>query len=290
MNAIYTVIENGKKRYFGTNIADGFGYPFVIFSYAERMAKMLNENDPMGTIKVAEVFGLMKANDLFPENVIGEKIFIPLSGSVFGEYEADMANTDYTSFKITLDFDERKIGFVFNRNCPELPAPKIEIYLYRHDAREVFGKENPLIKNTESFYRSELEWSVLERGVFVIEIASDKSTNSASAILPLFDHARKGLMDELETENLDNCEVISVTAFDSAFNAYSLNGQPFSKLNELASELNKLRLDCGDNAFNSFVKANKISPFVDADSALAAVPDIRKNFALQETQGMNIGM
>ena len=127
MNAIYTVIENGKKRYFGTNIADGFGYPFVIFSYAERMAKVLNENDPMGTIKVAEVFGLMKANDLFPENVIGEKIFIPLSGSVFSEYESDMANTDYTSFKITLDFDERKIGFVFNRNCPELPTPTIEI-------------------------------------------------------------------------------------------------------------------------------------------------------------------
>ena len=47
MNAIYTVIENGKKCYFGTNIADGFGYPFVIFSYAERMAKVLNENEPM---------------------------------------------------------------------------------------------------------------------------------------------------------------------------------------------------------------------------------------------------
>lgn len=290
MNAIYTVIENGQKSYFGTNIADGYSYPFVIFSYAERMAKVLNENDPMGTVGITEMFPLMKANKDFPENVHGERIFCPISESVFIEYEAEMSHTDYTSFNITLNFDERKIGFVFNRNCPELPAPKIEIRLDRRDARAVFGKENPLIKGTESFYRSELEWSVLERGVFSIKIASDKSTGGTSAILPLSDRDRNGLMTELETENLDNCEVISITAFDSAFNAYSLNGQPFSKLNELASELNKLRLDCGDNAFNSFVKANKISPFCDADSALTAVDGIRKNHALRETQDMDFRM
>lgn len=290
MNAIYTVIENGKKSYFGTNIADGFGYPFVIFSYAERMAKALNENDPMGTVKAAEMFPLMKANGIFPENVIGEKIFCPLSNSVFHEYEADMPNTDYTSFKITLDFDKRKIGFVFNRNCPELPAPKIEICLDRRDAREAFGTENPFT-SIEKFYRIELESSVLERGVFIIEIASDKTTEVGSAILPLSEHNRKGLMEELETDELDKCEVLTISAFDPTLNAHlCLNAQPFSKLNELANSLNRLRLDCGDNAFNSFVKANKISPFRGADSALAAVDEIRKNHVLRETQDMDLRM
>lgn len=290
MNAIYTVIENGRKSYFGTNIADGFGYPFVVFSYAERMARVLNENDPMGTVKVAEVFPLMKANSIFPENVIGEKIFCPLSNSVFHEYEADMPNTDYTSFKITLDFDKRKIGFIFNRNCPELPAPKIEKHLDRRDARETFGTENPFM-SIEKFYRIELESSVLESPVFRINIQSDKTDISESAIMPISYREQTKLADDLQTANLNDCEVVSVTAFDQTLNAHlRLDGEKFSKLNELAGELNKLRLDCGDNAFNSFVKANKIAPFCDADIALTAVDNIRKYCALQETQGMDLRM
>lgn len=289
MNAIYTVIENGQRSYFGTNIADGYSYPFMIFSYAERMAKVLNENDPMGTVGITEMFPLMKANKEFPENVRGERIFCPISEIVFIEYEAEMSHTDYTSFNITLDFDERKIGFIFNRNCPELPVSKIEIRLDRCDAREAFGKENPLM-SAEIFYKIELESSILESPVFLIDIQSDKIDVSGSAQLPLSYHDQKKIAEELQTESLDNCEVISITAFDSAFKAYSLNGQPFSRLNELASELNKLRLDCGDNAFNSFVKANKISPFCDADSALTVVDEIRKNHALRETQDMDLRM
>ncbi|MCM1167630.1 MAG: hypothetical protein NC401_16655, partial [Ruminococcus sp.] len=129
MNAIYTVIENGHESYFGTNIANGFSYPFVVFSYAERMAKALNESEPLGTVGITEMFPLMKANKDFPERWRGERIFSPISEEVFFKREAEMAQVDYTSFSITLDFDERKIGFVFNQNDPELPRPKIEIRL-----------------------------------------------------------------------------------------------------------------------------------------------------------------
>ncbi len=75
MNAIYTVIENGRECYFGTDIADGFGYPFIVYSSAVRMAKALNENGALGTVGISEMLPLMKADKNFPENVRGDKIF-----------------------------------------------------------------------------------------------------------------------------------------------------------------------------------------------------------------------
>ena len=289
MNALYTTIENGHESYFGTDIADGFGYPFIIYSYAVRMAKALNENGALGTVGIAEMLPLMKANDEFREADRGDRIFYPISEIVFAEREAEMSTADYISFNITLDFDNRKIGFVFNRNCPELPMPKIEIPIRNMDAREVFGKENPIM-SSERFYRNKLESSVLESPVFLINLQSDKIDFSDSVLLPLSNDDQMKIAEELRTERLDNCKVISITAFESALKVYYLNGQPFSRLNDLASELNRLRLDCGDNAFNSFVKANNIAPFCDADSALAVVDSIRKSCALQETQGMDIKM
>ncbi len=289
MNALYTTIENGRESYFGTDIADGFGYPFIVYNYAVRMAKALNENGALGTVGIAEMLPLMKANEEFRKEDSGYRIFYPISEIVFAEREAEMSTTDYISFNITLDFDKRKIGFVFNRNCPELPMPKIEIPIGNMDAREVFGKENPIM-SAERFYRNKLESSVLESPVFLINLQSDKIDFSDSVLLPLSNDDQMKIAEELRTERLDNCKVISITAFESALKVYYLNGQPFSRLNELASELNRLRLDCGDNAFNSFVKANKIAPFCDADSALAAVDSIRKSCALQENQGMDIKM
>lgn len=289
MNALYTTIENGRESYFGTDIADGFGYPFIVYSYAVRMAKALNENGALGTVGIAEMLPLMKANEEFRKEDSGYRIFYPISEIVFAEREAEMSTTDYISFNITLDFDKRKIGFVFNRNCPELPMPKIEMPIGNNDAREVFGKEDPSM-STERFYRSKLESSVLEAPVFSIKIQSNKISEVGSASLPLSDQNKKMLADELQTENLNYCEVISITGLAPSFDVKSLSGQPFFKLNDLASELNRLRLECGDNAFNSFVKANKIAPFFDADSALAAVDSIRKSCALQETQGMDIKM
>ncbi|MBD5112457.1 MAG: hypothetical protein HDT42_08025 [Ruminococcaceae bacterium] len=42
MNAIYTVIENGRESYFRTGIAGGYSYPFLAYGYAKSMARTLN--------------------------------------------------------------------------------------------------------------------------------------------------------------------------------------------------------------------------------------------------------
>lgn len=61
-SAIYTVIDKGRESYFLSSIAGGYSYPFYIFNYADRMARVVNENYPMGEVSVSEIFPLMKAN------------------------------------------------------------------------------------------------------------------------------------------------------------------------------------------------------------------------------------
>lgn len=291
MNAIYTVIENGRESYYSTNIAGGYSYPFLAYGYAVSMARTLNGSNSMGKVGVSEMIPLLKANENFPEDVRGERLFYPLPEEIFFTRESEMTQSDFTPFSITLDFDERTIGFVFNRNCPELPLPKINIFIGDKDARKFYDGIPCNIKNLENAYENELLWSVLERPVFVIKIDSDKIAERGSAILPLSDHNQKGLMDELETNDLDKCEVLSVTAFDKTLNAHlCLDGQPFSKLNGLANSLNKLRLDCGDSAFGAFVTAGKAAAFRSTDSAVTVIENIRNGYALRETQDMDIRM
>ena len=74
-SAIYTVIDKGRESYFLSSIAGGYSYPFYIFNYADRMARVVNENYPMGEVSVSEIFPLMKANHNFPESVHGEPLF-----------------------------------------------------------------------------------------------------------------------------------------------------------------------------------------------------------------------
>lgn len=291
MNAIYTITENGRESYYSTNIAGGYSYPFLAYGYAVSMARTLNENGSMGNVGASEMIPLLKANENFPEDVCGERLFYPLPEEIFFARESEMTQSDFTPFSITLDFDERTIGFVFNRNCPELPLPKINIFIGDKDARKFYDGIPCNIKNLENAYENELLWSVLERPVFVIKIDSDKINECVSAILPLSEHNQKGLMDELETNDLDKCEILSVTAFDKMLNAHlRLDGEKFSKLNDLANSLNRLRLDCGDSAFGAFVTAGKAAAFRSVDSALASVDEIRKSHALRETQDMDFRM
>lgn len=287
MNALYTVVENKQEHYFLSRIAGGYSYPFVIFSYAERMAELLNKNNPMGKIEVSELFPLLKANKDFPEKFSGEKLFCPISETVFCEREAEMSHSDYIPLSITLDFDERKIGFIFNQNCPDLLAPKIEIPLNRADAQEAFGKINPLLKDVESFYQTELMASVLDSPVFVVKINSDQNAETGSGMLPMSEHNQRELKKELETKDLDSCKILAGWAFDRTLNNYfPLESLTFSQLNRLALELNKLRLDCGDVAFNDFAKAVKIESIDTADRAMEIVEGIRKGFAAAENQDM----
>ena len=291
MNAIYTVIENDRESYFRTGIAGGYSYPFLAYGYARSMARTLNESDSMGRVDISEMIPLLKANENFPDHVRGERLFYPLSEEIFFARESEMAQSDFTPFSITLDFDERKIGFVFNRNCPELPLPKIGILIGETDARRFCDGIPCNIKDLESYYKNELLWRVLERPVFAIKIDSDKIPEIGSALLPLSERNQKGLMEELETDDLDKCEVLSVIAFDQTLNAHlCLNGEKFSKLNELANALNRLRLDCGDNAFAAFVTASKASEIHSADNAMTVIENVRNGFALRETQDMEFKM
>ena len=124
-----------------------------------------------------------------------------------------------------------------------------------------------------------------ERAVFLINLCGGATGEIESAILPLSKQNQKALTEELEVVNLDECEVVSVTAFNSELNMYLfLDGQPFSQLNMLANELNRLRNDFGETAFEAFVCENKESRFRNVDIALKAVDNIRKNLAMQENR------
>ncbi len=152
MKAIYRVIENGNTSCFRSVIAGGYSYPFFVYEYAKRMASLINDNDLLGKVGVAELFPLLKANNDFPENVRGKYLFEPISATAFADYEAGMSCCDLIPFNISLDFDERKIGFVFNQNCPQLIKPKMNISVGDTDARDIFGKRNPLFKDMEKIW------------------------------------------------------------------------------------------------------------------------------------------
>ena len=143
----------------------------------------------------------------------------------------------------------------------------------------------------EKIFEIDLISYVEERPVFAIRIDSDTIPMQGFAMLPLSDHNQKEIMEELETDDLDKCEILSVTAFDAALNAgISFDGEKFSKLNTLAETLNRLRLDCGDAAFARFAAAGKAEIFRGIDDAMAAVENVRNSFALRETQDMDIRM
>lgn len=207
MKAIYQVIENGHTSYFRSGIAGGYSYPFFIFEYVRRMAWQLNSSDLLGKFNFTELFPLLKANKDFPEVYLGKCLFEPISALAFADYESGMTSDDGIPFNITLDFDERTIGFVFNKNCPHLIKPKITVYVGITDARETFGKINPLFKDIESIFETDLRSAIEERPVFSVYIDSDTIPAQGKVLLPMSDHNRKGLMEELETLVLEPDEL-----------------------------------------------------------------------------------
>ena len=291
MKAIYTVIENGRTSYFRSGIAGGYSYPFFVFEYVRRMAWQMNSIELLGKFNYTELFPLLKANKDFPEEYLGKRLFEPISALAFADYESGMASDDGIPFNITLDFDERTIGFVFNKNCPHLIKPKITVYVGITDARETFGKINPLFKDIESIFETDLRSAIEERPVFSVYIDSDTIPAQGKVLLPMSDHNRKGLMEELETDDLDKCEILSVYALDKALNAhFVVDGEKFSALNTLAETLNRLRLDCGDAAFSAVAAAGAAESFSDVDGVMQVIENVKKVFAMRETQDMDIRM
>ena len=124
-----------------------------------------------------------------------------------------------------------------------------------------------------------------EHAIFLISLSGGATGEIESAILPLSEQDQKTWTKELEVNDLDECKVVSITAFNSELNMYLfLDGQTFSQLNALANELNRLRNDFGETAFDAFVCENKESRFRSADMALKAVDNIRENLAMQENR------
>lgn len=82
MNAIYTVIENGRESFFSSKTAGGYSYPFLAYGSAKKMANALNESGFMGKVSASEMFPLMKADEISPK-VFAEKSSFFISPKAF---------------------------------------------------------------------------------------------------------------------------------------------------------------------------------------------------------------
>lgn len=256
-SAVYTVIDKGNESYFLSNIAGGYSYPFYIFNYADRMAKAINENYPMGEVSVSEIFPLMKANHNFPENVHGEHLFRAVPDHTAAQKIDEMKSSDDAAFCVTLDYDERKIGFVFNKNCPEIKLNDMEIDLLSKSVMSVFERTDfnadaKLFEseNEELFYKNALEKAAgiiqnLKNPVMEISLVNDRYTTKMQ--LPADAADMKKAERRLETSRLDSCEIIKIDIKnDSLKFIQKCSGLNFSALNNIAKWTNSM-LERGEN-------------------------------------------
>ena len=79
--AIYKVIENGKETNLHSSFAGGYSYPILLYTKAEKIAADMRSNGSLSKCGIADVLLLMTADDIFPEEHKGKKIFCP--GSVW---------------------------------------------------------------------------------------------------------------------------------------------------------------------------------------------------------------
>ncbi len=250
-SAIYTVVDKGKESYFLSNIAGGYSYPFYIFNYADRMARTINDNYPMGEVSVSEVFPLMKANHNFPENVPGEKLFRPIDDNIAAQKLDEINIYDDIPFAITLDYDKREIGFVFNKNCPETELPDMEINLLSKTIMSVFEHRdfhvNTNLSESESeelFYKNALEKAAekiqaLKNPMMEISLVNDRYTTKMQ--LPAYaDDIRKAEL-LLETTCLDGCEISKIDVKNNSLEFIkNCLGLKFSALNDIAKWTNSM--------------------------------------------------
>ncbi len=216
-SAIYTVIENGNMTYFRTSIAGGFSYPFSIYNAARSMAHTLNESSPMGEVTTLEMFPLMKATHNFPENVPGQRVFIPLSEFAASSHFEEIRNNPYTPYSITLNYDMQEIGFEFNKNMPEIDIPNMTIKLdsneYKQFIRDIPYEQKSDPATAENSYRkaitqlSEIR-EIQERGVLSVTLHSD--TGSVEAYLPLYDVTASEFCSRLNVTSLDECRISDI--------------------------------------------------------------------------------
>lgn len=284
-SAVYTVIDNGRESYFLSNIAGGYSYPFYIFNYADRMARIVNENYPMGEVSVSEIFPLMKANHNFPENVHGEHLFRTVPDHTAVQKIDEMKSSDDTAFCVTLDYDERKIGFVFNKNCPEITLRDMEINLLSPSIMSVFERTDFHVdtrlsesENEELFYKSALEKAAeivqkLNAPVMEISLVNDRYTTRIQ--LPANAENMKNAVRRLETSSLDNCEIVKVDIKNDDLKFLEkCSGLKFSALNSLAEWTNSMLEQDGGHRVNNLAAVAEAYCLDNIDDVITAVENI----------------
>lgn len=112
--AIYRVIENGKEKCYRTYIAGGYSYPVLIYKAAEKAAAALNSTDPIGKYDIGDMLLFMKADERFPKEDMGQKLFTWDPFNSYNSYYHDLGKSDEISYLITLDYDHGEIDYIFN--------------------------------------------------------------------------------------------------------------------------------------------------------------------------------
>ena len=244
-DAIYTIIENGRKTYYSGKFAGGYRCPFYIYKCAEKMIKALNDNAFPGNISISEMIPLLKANCNFPSDVQGEQLLHPIIADVKERLEAEMDKYDITPFNITLDFDKKKIGFIFNKNCPGLTLPDMEIEVDSAEAAANIPQENYASNyryndadNLDQRYMEALQRIAEQREqphdpVVKVRISAENAEKEIE--LPIKPEAARQLVDELNVSTLDECKIEILNVCADHYSALErCKTYVFSSLNELS--------------------------------------------------------
>lgn len=126
--AIYTVHQHGKDAQFYSYCAGGYSYPFHVADWLSRLDADLNHDVVEGEeLSVAPLLPQLKGDYFFPEAAKGLQLFRSISDSEAAAHLGRTAVNERIPFHITLDLEQGTVGFVFNRDCPELDLPDVEV-------------------------------------------------------------------------------------------------------------------------------------------------------------------
>ena len=283
--AIYTIIENGRKTYYSGKFAGGYRCPFYIYRCAEKMIKALNDKALPGNISISEMIPLLKANCNFPADVQGKQLLHPIIADVKERLEAEMDKYDITPFNITLDFDKKKIGFVFNKNCPGLTLPDMEIEVDSAEAAANIPQENYASNyryndadNLDQRYMEALRRIVEQREqphdpVVKVRISAENAEREIE--LPIKPEAAMQLVDELNVSTLDECKIKILSVCADHYSALErCKTYVFSSLNELSLWAGTMVVYGFEKPLATLNAVMEAEGITDARKALAVVRNI----------------
>lgn len=136
--AIYTVRQHGRDTQFYSYCAGGFSYPFHVSGWLNRADFDLNRHRQEGEkLSVAALLPQLMGDGNFPEAAKGLRLFRQISDSEAAAHLGRTAESDRIPIHITLDMDREMVCFAFNRDCPELDLPDVELPM--HGRHSEFG-------------------------------------------------------------------------------------------------------------------------------------------------------